>query len=223
MVLFLSGGGDSTFSLDSLFAKEVGERANLLYVPNAMKSYKYSYEDCQVWMENYYSKYKNIRITMQTDLSKLSMSYATKFSGMIIGGGNTFDLANAFQEQRKWGLLKELVSIGFPITGVSAGALLFARTVYPALSADSYNGELDCFSGLNCLDNYDLWCHYTKEKQQLVCDYAKQYKLKNILALSNYSGLVVSEKSIELVGKSSVIFNNNSIREINEGEIIERK
>ena len=118
-------------------------------------------------------------------------------------------------------ILKKLAEKDVPIYGGSAGAIILARTIIPAISADENTVGLTDFSALNLVQEYDVWCHYAEQENSTIKNYVEKYDLSKIIALPEDAGIIVTEDTIETVGPSDIrVFENSSIKVIKPGQNI---
>lgn len=200
MRLLLSGGGDpeQVKALDNFFAKKVGN-GKILYIPVAME--KIPYNDCFQWFKDTYAKYgiENIEMCIELD-KKIDLN---NYSAIFIGGGNTFKLID---EMRKSGFDEKLVDYlkndGF-VYGGSAGAIIFGKSIDTALHADKNYLNLNDLSGLNVMNDYRIWCHYTKKDELDL----KKINGK-VIVLYEESGIFYDGTKIESIGKNFFIVDN---------------
>lgn len=206
MKLFLGGGGsrEKSLELDKLFAKEIGIKKPLLYIPIAIDEIKHPHPECFEWISKTFNPLGINDIVMWTDLNGRTLSDLDTFSGIYIGGGNTFKLVKLMRESGFWELLKEAAERGIPIYGGSAGAVILAQTVIPALSADPNDVEIKDFTALNLVNNNEVWCHYTEAINDLIRDYIKKYNLHDVIAISEGAGIIVNGSKIRAVGPEKV-------------------
>ena len=96
MKILLSGGGEpeQVKPLDDYFAKSMNG-GKVLYIPVAM--YKVPYNECKEWFKKTY-EYCNFDMDMCTDLSKIKS--LDEYTGVFIGGGNTFKLLKEIKESK---------------------------------------------------------------------------------------------------------------------------
>lgn len=208
MKLFLGGGGrkEDSIELDKKFVASLDLSKPLLYIPTAINTEKYPYSGCIEWLLGTLGPLgvKNIVMWVEDDLKQKEEKDFEQFSGIYIGGGNTFKLLKELKEFGTFEILIKLAEKNVPIYGGSAGAIIFAKTVIPASSADENFVGLADFSALNLVKNYDIWCHYSELLDSVVKEYAEKYDLKKIIAVPESAGLYVTEKSIEVVGPSGI-------------------
>ena len=198
MKLLLSGGGepDQVKPLDEYFANYV-KNGKILYIPVAMD--KIPYEDCEKWFRETYAKYNLNNIEMCTNLKEIND--LNNYKAIFIGGGNTFKLLKEIKESNFDIKLKEYLQNNGFIYGGSAGAIIFGKTIEPAIHADKNTVNLKDLNALNILDDYDVWCHY-KETDNL-----KDLNRKTIV-LYEESGILYDGKEIKTIGKNHLIYQN---------------
>ena len=199
MKLLLSGGGepDQVKPLDEYFANYV-MNGKILYIPVAMD--KIPYEDCEKWFRETYAKYNLNNIEMCTNLKEINN--LNNYKAIFIGGGNTFKLLKEIKESNFDIILKDYLNNNGFIYGGSAGAIIFGKTIEPAIHADKNTVDLKDLNGLNILDDYDVWCHY-KETDNL-----KDLNRKTIV-LYEESGILYDGKEIKTIGKNHLIYQQN--------------
>ena len=220
MRLFLSGGGKRAFNLDEKFIQSIDKTKPILYIPIAIDTKKHPYPECLEWVKNYFSEFGFDKIEMITDLRKFGKEDLGKFSGVYIGGGNTPCLLKELKESGFYEHLEYLIEKDIPIAGGSAGAIIFAKTIIPSLSADENKVRLKDFSALNKLKEYDLWAHYELSMDNEISRYMKKYNLKKIIALQEYCGVYVNGINMQIIGEHSAwIFDDDDGKiEVKNGE-----
>lgn len=207
------------FILDKMFADAIDKTKPLLYIPIAMPQEEHTFEECFVWMKNYFSKFNLRNIVMATDLRKISERDLDKFGGVYIGGGNTPYLLKELKESVFYEHLKTLIKKNVPLAGGSAGAIIFAKTIVPSLSTDENKVRLKDFNSLDKLQGWDLDAHYEISMDADIKGYMKEYNLKKVIALPERCGLFVEDKKMKIVGEISAwIFDSRGKREIKNGE-----
>src|SRR3989338_1965793 len=107
MKIFLNGGGkkQDSANLDKAFARAVNKQKPLLYIPIAMNARRHSYNECFQYISDVFNPLGLEKIIMWTekDLRKAKPVDFNQFSGIYVGGGNTFKLLKNFRE---FGLMK---------------------------------------------------------------------------------------------------------------------
>lgn len=210
MKLFLGGGGGGTDSieLDKKFVASLDLSKPLLYIPIATNTAKYPYSGCVAWLSGVLEPLgvKDIVMWVEEDLKTKIKDDFLQFSGIYIGGGNTYKLLKELKEFGTFDILSLLARDGMPIYGGSAGAIILAKTIIPAGFLDENKVGLADFSALDLVHGYDIWCHYTGVENDSIIDYLKRFNLEKIIAIPENAGLIVSEEKIEEVGPGKVKF-----------------
>ena len=152
---------------------------------------KISYKDCEECFLKTYTHLKNVDVG--TDLSQIEDLNCYK--GIFIGGGNTFKLLKEIKDSNFDKKLKKYLDDGGFIYGGSAGATIFGKTIETAINADKNDVNLKDLSGLNLLNDYNIWCHYDEKNADL-----SNIKGKTIL-LYEESGLIFDGKNFIKIGK----------------------
>ena len=194
-MLILSGGGDpeQVRPIDEFFAALIDHRKKLIYIPVAMEREVFTYEQCLDWFTSTYTPFSIQNIEMFTNLSSADIPADT--AAVFIGGGNTYKL---LKELRSSGFDKKLISYlnsGGIVYGGSAGAMIFGKTIETEIHTGSQNYGLTDLSGLNQLNGYDLWCHYTPADDHLIAEYPH-----HLYILSEESGLIVRNGKVAPIG-----------------------
>lgn len=221
MRLFLSGGGsgEKSAELDRKFALAVDRSKPLLYIPIAIDKKEHPYPECLKWINGVFNPLglKNIELWTEEDIR--DKDNLQRFGGVYIGGGNTFYLLKELRESGFLPKLKSLIKNNIPIYGGSAGAVIHAKSVIPALSADLNEVKLKDFSAINLIRGYDLWCHYNPSMDEEIRQYRKKYGLE-IIALPEDCGLYITDRSIKVVGPGSAYLAGEKMKEVKPGKTI---
>jgi len=110
MKLILTGGGqgEQTTEIDSLFASFLDKSKPLLYIPVAMDIEVHPYDECLEWLKSTFVPLGVDKFEMFTEekLDELNNLDLDNFSGVYIGGGNTFYLLNEMKKHC-WNFFKE--------------------------------------------------------------------------------------------------------------------
>ncbi len=222
MKLFLSGGSKRAFNLDKKFLEFVDKEKPMLYIPIAMDSKKHPYSECLEWIKRYFSEFNFKNIIMITNLRELTEKDLEKFGSVYIGGGNTPYLLKEIKESRFDKFLEHLIKKDIPIAGGSAGAIIFAKTIIPSLSADENKVGLTDFSALNKLQEYELDAHYEPSTDEDIARYMEEFNLQKVIALPEYCGVFANNNKLTIIGEHSAwIFDSNGKREVKNGEEFE--
>jgi dipeptidase E len=209
MKLFLSGGGsgEDSLNLDKRFIESIDKTKPVLYIPIAMDSNKHPYPECLGWLKGNFSNFNFDNFVMWTeeDLKNKREEDFKHFSGIYIGGGNTFKLLDDLKKFGTFEILQTLAHKDIPIYGGSAGAIILTRSILSASYFDTNAIDLKYFSALNMTHGFDIWCHYNTSMKEDIITFIDQYNLNKTLALPENSGLYVTEECVEIIGPGEVM------------------
>lgn len=194
-MLILSGGGEpeQVIPIDEFFASHIDKTKNVLYIPVAMEREVFTYEQCFNWFTDTYKLFGIQNIKMLTDLKNAEIS--ADAAAVFIGGGNTYKLMKELHDS---GFDKKLLTYldkGGTVYGGSAGAMIFGKTIETEIHTGSHDHGLTDLSGLDRLNGYDLWCHYTSKDDPLIAKYHHP-----LYILSEESGLIIQNGEITSIG-----------------------
>lgn len=224
MKLFLGGGGGGkdSFELDKKFVASLDLSKPLLYIPIATNTAKYPYSGCVAWLSGVLGPLgvKEIIMWTEDDLKIKTKEDFSQFSGIYIGGGNTYKLLKELKEFGTLSILSMLAGEHMPIYGGSAGAIILAKTIIPAGFLDENKVGLTDFSSLNLVHDFDIWCHYAPSHDGVINKYMTDNGLEKVIAIPETAGLYVTEKTIEVVGPANVKVFDTDGRDVRPGEVI---
>jgi len=210
--IFLSGGGTrrESFLLDKEFAKLLKRR--LLYIPIARKS-SHQYKECLKWIKGVFRQFNFNKIEMWIDLKNKTIADLKEFDGVYLGGGNTFKLLNEIKKTKFDNLLLNFYKSGGHIYGGSAGAIILGKDIRTA-KQDKNEVKLKDFRGLNLINGYSIWCHYTPKDDFYIKKIIKKWNIK-IIALPEGGGIIVENKKFTPCGfEKCFIFEKNMKKEL---------
>lgn len=149
----------------------------------------------------------------EKELREKAEAELKRFSGVYIGGGSTFYLLKELKESGFLSKLERLIRNNAPIYGGSAGAVIMGKTIAHAEFGDPNEVKLTNFEALNLIGERDIWPHYEPDQREEIQRYKEKYKL-NLIALPENAGVIVTEKTIEVVGPGSAYLANDKMEEI---------
>ena len=193
--LILSGGtgNDNEKSLNSLFLK-LTDKKPILYIPLARETMDYS--ECYEWIS---SQLPNQEIDMLFSFSEQVIDLK-KYSGIYIGGGNTFKLLKELKEN---GFDEKLINFNGVIFGGSAGAIIWGKDISNAAWGeikDKNKVKLKDLSGFNKIQGHNIRAHYIRKESKDIKNYVKKTKTP-IIALPEDSGIYVKDGKIKNIGE----------------------
>jgi dipeptidase E len=209
MKLVITGGGsgEKTKELDSLFASLLDKSKPLLYIPIAIDNIKHPYSECIKWLRSTFDSLGVSKYEMWTeaDLEQSEAVTAESFSGIYIGGGNTPYLLNKIRNTSLDKLIKDALNQNIPLYGGSAGAVVFAKSIIPALYHDKNWVEIKKFDGFNVLQDEEITCHYSHKETTLVRQMMKDHNMSRVICLSERNGLYIQDNQIQVIGQEPLV------------------
>jgi dipeptidase E len=214
-VIFAGGGGPiDSVPLDERFARWTA-RGTVLYWPFASGAPP---EESMRWFESTYGPLGVLNVEMWSSLDALGHADLGTYSGIYIGGGNTFALLERVRRAGAAERLADFVLQGGVIYGGSAGAILLGRDIGTAAHADPNDVGLLDTTGLDMALGYAIWCHYRPGDPPLVRAWSRAAG-HPVLALSERTGIVRESDHLEIVGFDPVVvIDGERTREVRVGE-----
>jgi dipeptidase E len=190
MTLAIAGGGgrEDSVPIDRHFAGWIGGDGTLLYIPVALGWPDGRYAEAYDWVRGVFEPYGISRIEMWTSLDDHRPDALFGFSGVYLGGGNTYRLLNSLRRTGFDGALADYAVADRPIYGGSAGAVVLGRNIATVDHLDANDVGLTDTAGLNLLDGASVWVHYTDDQRPLVAAY-RQSHAEDLLVMSERSGI----------------------------------
>ncbi|WKA56641.1 Type 1 glutamine amidotransferase-like domain-containing protein [Planococcus shixiaomingii] len=205
--LFLSGGGDKehTEKFDDTFTGVIDKEKPLLYIPIAMKNIR-SYSECLEWFTSVFNPLGVQEIAMWTGVERKSLDDLHQFSGVYIGGGNTYSLLQDFRFSKFDAVLTDYIQSGGTVYGGSAGAIILGSNIETCAHLDSNNVGVTVFNGFKLIGNYAIWCHYEPENDELIKNFLHTNQTP-VIALPEETGIYIDKEMMKITGiKPATIF-----------------
>lgn len=167
MRVFLNGGGsgEKAFAIYNEINDIIDHDKPVLYVPLAMEEDKHPYDGCYEWIKSEIASIDVPFIKMVRSFEELVSLNYSDYSFIFIGGGNTFRLLKGLKDSGAFAKLKDFMINDGIVFGGSAGAVIMGFDV--SCSMDENNVLLKDTSGLNVLNGYSIFPHYTNYKSKL--------------------------------------------------------
>jgi dipeptidase E len=220
--IVISGGGDAdqTRKIDRHFASLLNPELPLLYIPVAMGSSIASYESCYEWMTRVFRPLGIDHIEMWTNLEHKSVADLQNYSGVYLGGGNTFHLLRTMNDSHFSNVIKTYLKNGGTIYGGSAGGIVLGSHIMTAANSDENKYCSGDYAGFKLLGKYAIHCHYKKDDRSFILSVIKRYQLP-VIALPEETGLSIQDHRIKVIGnKEAAVYDNNGIHVIGIGNVI---
>jgi len=207
MTLYLSGGGcgEDSKELDKKFIKEIKNKKPILYIPLAREP---PYKSCLNWIKSNFLPLEFHNFKMVESAEELKNINLEDYSGIYIGGGNTYKLLNELKSADFLQILKKFIESNRIVYGGSAGAIILGKNI--STTNDKNVIKIKDFSGLNEVGNFSIYCHYNKSEKKNV---ERKFNNNNIsiIALPEKVGLIIKKGKCNIVGKESAfIFNGEN-------------
>jgi len=218
-IIFAGGGGaDDSLPLDKVFAEWLGPEGKMLYLPIALRGIR-TFESCFEWITSTFAPLGITDIIMWTSLTEHKASELDQFSGVYIGGGNTFSLLAELQESGFDEYLKVYTKQGRSIYGGSAGAVILGRNIQIVAHVDPNNAGLKRTTGLNLAQEHAIWPHYTETDDDLIRSYIEEYNFP-VLAISERAGIIVENDQLYGAGfEAAFRFDGDEKTKVLHGEL----
>ena len=216
----MSGGGNEkqSFPFDKFFFDTLPKNGHFLYIPIALRGHKL-YPTAHLWMKGVTELQKRADVQFETvdDPVKYNLETLKEFSGIYIGGGNTWSLIQELKDSGFADILIQYIEAGGQVYGGSAGTIIMGNKINT--HDDENNIGLQDISGFNLLNNFSVACHFKDEQN----DRFKTWAINNhlpIVCLPEETGLVI-EKGVALCAGTKpcvVYFADGTKKEIDPGE-----
>lgn len=210
MKLYLCGGGSFKEVSKALlhFSKGLDRSKPILYVPLAMEKEKY--RSCYEWFASECQKMNFPLFEMVTSSEELSQKDFANYSGIFIGGGNTYKLLHEIKQNSIYENIIDYLNNGGSLFAGSAGAIIFGNDINSCLLDDENTIGLKDTKGFNFLNDYSILCHLKNKNFKKNCKYLIEYsKTNKVIYLPEEDVLLINDKKVSLIGnKKYIIFKN---------------
>ena len=195
--LVLSGGGNAkdSYQHHEAFAAWLDPDAPLLYLPGDAFPAKAALS----WLSDVMVSFGIRSIEMWAERADYDPADIGRFSGIYIGGGNTFRLLNNLRLQGMMPALHHFIETGGPVFGGSAGAVLLGSDIMTCAHMDPNDVGITDTAGLGVVANFAIWCHYEPANDPLIAQFIAIHPL-SMVAISERSALVVTGSKITALG-----------------------
>lgn len=216
MRILLNGGGSGGQAAAAVgkFSSLLDRPKPILYIPLAMEPKEYP--SCYQWVTSELQSC-GADIEMAVSGKDLAARDLSSYSGIFIGGGNTYRLLWELKRHGCIGRFQDFLERDGVVFGGSAGAIIFGETIDTCRYADENEVGLEDTRGFNVMDGISLLCHYTNEGEAVTrkhTDHLLRLSLgKKIIALPEEDTLFVNGGSMELIGKRPYYVFQNGIRQ----------
>ena len=202
--LILAGGGDAPDSrpLDDRFAEWLGPQGRLLYLPVASGGKADGYAGHLAWITSVFRPLGVADIRMWTEPESHTPAELDDFSGVYIGGGNTFRLLHLLRRTGFDMVLRRYALAGGAVYGGSAGAIVLGADIASCERDDPNTVGLSGTRGLDLLGGHDVWCHFVPDQAAQVQAWADASG-RPVYALTERAGLCVEGGEVRSAGSDA--------------------
>lgn len=218
MHLYLSGGGDihQSKKLDDSFFNLLNAKhiTKVIYIPLAISSGSIL-SSIQWFNDSYKNRIESIIAWKDPEKIRLELLNPNEVA-VYIGGGNTYllmDLLNRYNISKE---LKDFALLNGIIYGGSAGAIILGKDI--SIASDVNSIDLAQFKGLNLLEEYSIWPHYSSSDDKKITSYIHNTG-NNVIALPEDAGIYTHNQQFEAIGYSPVYcFTNNKKKKLDRSK-----
>ncbi len=218
MPIILAGGGSKSksYDVDRRFATLLDKRP-LLYIPVAMPPEKYSSAQCLQWFLGIFAPLGRDDVVMWTDLRGKTATDLKDYSGIYVGGGNTFLLLDIMRRSGIIKVLSEAIASGKLYYGGSAGAVMLGKSILT--STDENAVGLKSLKGLDLLSGYSVKCHYSPANDAFLQEFVATHS--PVIAIPEESGVLIENGRFFILGTAPVtVFTAGGRRSFTPGEMM---
>ena len=198
--IYLSGGGNEVqaFALDDIYFRYIPKNGSFLYIPIALRENKL-YSAAHSWMNKVIKLHHRADIQFETldNPSKYQLATLKEFTGIYIGGGNTWNLIRELKESGFTNRLIQYLRAGGQVYGGSAGAIIMGKRIDTQDDENTINSNY--VSGINLLDDYSVACHFKDQQGDRFKKWSENHSLP-IICLPEETGLIIENDIALCVG-----------------------
>lgn len=189
MKLLLDGG---TFNETTIrLLKDIVDNTKpLLYIPFAWRDSTYS--GCIDWLTNKVESIGFLHIHMVRQPEELDEIDLSLYSAIFVGGGNTYKLLNDLKSTNGYNKIIDYLKNGGVLCGSSAGAVICGKDIDIISSMDPNEVGLVDTKGLDLIEGFSVFPHYTNTKSSLT-------ELENIERMNKFTSSIVDFS--KMIGK----------------------
>lgn len=219
-LIYLSGGGDEnqSFPLDKIFFNTLPKNGRFLYMPIALRGNKL-YSTAHLWMKGIINFHERTDVQFETvdDTSRYNLEALKEFSGIYIGGGNTWSLIQELKDSGFANILIQYIEAGGQVYGGSAGAIIMGKRI------DTHDDEnkigFQNMLGFNLLNNFSIACHFKDEQNDRFKTWAIDNNLP-IVCLPEETGLIIESGVALCAGTNpcTIYFDDGTKKDVNPEE-----
>jgi dipeptidase E len=192
MPLILGGGGSAeqeAANVDHLAKLLRSSERPLLYLPLAAEDPSDPRFD--EWIHSVFAPRGVTQIEICRSVAQASSLDLGEFSGVFMGGGNTYLLMHRLRESGLDVGIGLAAADGLPVYGGSAGAIVLGADIESCAHLDENKIALSDTSGLDLCHGLAIWCHFDQPADRPRIEEWVRRRGRPILALAEESGALV--------------------------------
>lgn len=209
MKLILYSGGEREDNEDlhfELINLTVKSRPSITFIPSSSEERDGEIDYRDYMREMSYYGIKDIHyFPVDRPATKAEIADAYSRDIIYLSGGNTFYFLYQIKKNGHFSRLKEFVSNGGILSGLSAGSIIMTNNIhtahFPDFDCDINEIGLKNFKGLN-LVNFEFFPHYLDQKRYQVAlsDYSVGLGATPLYACPDGSGIVINGNHVTFIG-----------------------
>ena len=195
-LLFLSNTRDNTNKeVIKLLRSWINSEGKIAYFSASPDPSRKYFSEISDWFKNIVGLNNLVYLDANSSADEITSLHSA--DAIFLSGGNTYHLLQALRDTGADHLIKETKA---PIIGVSAGGICLTRDIEIATSENDI--RVTDHRGLG-LVNFGFYPHYNSDEtcQAEINTFLKSTNINEVLALPEYSGIVVTEDGVLYLGE----------------------
>ncbi|MBN2016463.1 Type 1 glutamine amidotransferase-like domain-containing protein [Candidatus Dojkabacteria bacterium] len=209
MKLFFYSGGTRKLNhnLNLELIKLLSLSSRITYIPSSSDIKRKNFDKFREWFGFY--GYKNfLYFDLDKEFDKRMISEVEKSEAVYLSGGNTFHFIHLIRKRKFSRVLRDFVSCGKVLIGLSAGSMIMTPTIRVSVDYHNHLGDFDelnvdeikSYKGLSLVD-FEFLPHFNlKPKRNFAENYLKR-RGRDIYTCCDGSGIIVEGKKLKLIGE----------------------
>jgi dipeptidase E len=183
------------------------QNKKIIYVPSRSDSQRKYYNQTKEFYSNCGIK-ELLYLDVDEEFDPNLLENLNCYDAIHLSGGQTSYFYKMIKKRGFDKTIKDFFLSGKMLIGMSAGAIIMGKSTKTATLLENDVVEND--KGL-CLFNFEIFPHYTKQKESIITEYICKYPDKIVYGLPDESLIHLKENNVKLLGDiyiySSQVFN----------------
>ena len=176
------------------------QNKKIIYVPSRSDSQRKYYNETKAFYSNCGIK-ELLYFDIAEEFNPNCLENFKCYDAIHLSGGQTSYFYKMIKKREFDKTIREFILSGKMLIGMSAGAIIMGKSTRTATLLENDIVEND--KGL-CLYNFEIFPHYTEEKESIINEYIYEYPDKMVCGLPNDSLIHIKEKKMKLMGDISI-------------------